>query len=100
MATPSSIYRQILKELEKGIYKNVYYLMGDEPFFIDTISDYIRDNALPEEARDFNQMVVYGNETTMNDVIQRARSYPMGADRQVIIVKEAQHLMKKDAESF
>ena len=99
MATPGSIYRQILKELENGIYKNVYYLMGDEPFFIDSISDYIRDNALPEEARDFNQMVVYGNETTMNDVIQRARSYPMGADRQVIIVKEAQHLMKKDAES-
>ena len=99
MATSGSTYRQILKELEKGLYKPVYYLMGDEPFFIDSISDYIRENALPEEARDFNQIVLYGNETTMNEVIQRARAYPMGADRQVIIVKEAQHLMKKDSDS-
>ena len=98
MATSGTAYRQILKELEKGIYKPVYYLMGDEPFFIDSISDYIREHALPPEARDFNQLVLYGNETTMNDIIQRARSYPMGCDRQVIIVKEAQHLMKKDAD--
>lgn len=99
MATSGSAYRQILKELESGIYKNIYYLMGDEPFFIDSISDYIRENALPEEARDFNQMVLYGNETTMNEVIQRARAYPMGAERQVIIVKEAQHLIKKDSDT-
>lgn len=98
-ATSGSAYRQILKELEKGSYKPIYYLMGDESFFIDSISDYIRKNALPEEARDFNQIVLYGNETTMNEVIQRARAYPMGADRQVIIVKEAQHLMKKDSDS-
>ena len=96
MATSTSgiAYRQILSELKKGIYKPVYYLMGDEPFFIDSISDYIRENALPEEERDFNQLVLYGNETTMNEVIQRARAYPMGSG-QVIIVKEAQHLIKK-----
>ena len=76
-ATSGSAYRQILKELEKGSYKPIYYLMGDESFFIDSISDYIRKNALPEEARDFNQIVLYGNETTMNEVIQRARAYPM-----------------------
>ena len=99
MATSGGAYRQIIKELEKGIYRPVYYLMGDEPFFIDSISDYIREHALPEEARDFNQIVIYGNDTTMNEVIQRARAYPMGYDRQVIIVKEAQHLMKKDSES-
>lgn len=99
MATSGMAYRQVLKELEKGIYRPVYYLMGDEPFFIDSISDYIREHALPEEARDFNQMVLYGNETTMNEIIQRARAYPMGFDRQVIIVKEAQNLMKKDSES-
>ena len=99
MATSGSTYRQIMKDLESGIYKTIYYLMGDEGFFIDSISDYIRDNALPEEARDFNQLILYGNETTMNEVIQRARAYPMGSDRQVIIVKEAQHLMKKDSDS-
>ena len=81
-----------MKELEKGTYCPVYYLMGDEPFFIDSIADYIREHALPEEARDFNQIVLYGNETTMNEVIQRARAYPMGSDRQVIRVKEAQHI--------
>lgn len=99
MATSGTEYRKILKELEKGKYRPVYYLMGDEPFFIDSISDYIRENALPEEARDFNQLVLYGNETSMSEVIQRARAYPMGSDRQVIIVKEAQHLMKKDSEA-
>ena len=99
MATAGSAYRQVLKELEKGKYKPVYYLMGEEAFFIDSIADYIREHALPEEARDFNQLVLYGNETTMNEVIQRARAYPMGSDRQVIIVKEAQHLMKRDSES-
>lgn len=99
MATSGSAYRQIIKELAKGNYRPVYYLMGDEPFFIDSIADYIRENALPEEARDFNQIVLYGNDTTMNEVIQRARAYPMGAERQVIIVKEAQHLMKRDSES-
>lgn len=99
MATSGSAYRQVIKELEKGIYKPVYYLMGDEPFFIDSISDYIREHALPQEARDFNQIVLYGNETTMSEVIQRARAYPMGSDRQVIIIKEAQHLMKRDSEA-
>ena len=68
MATSGGAYRQILRDLEKGTYKPIYYLMGDEPFFIDSISDYIREHALPEEARDFNQMVIYGNETTMNEV--------------------------------
>jgi len=99
MATSGTAYRQVLKQLEKGIYSPVYYLMGDEPFFIDSISDYIREHAIPEEARDFNQIVIYGNDTSMNEVIQRARAYPMGYDRQVIIVKEAQHLMKKDSDS-
>ena len=99
MATSGTAYRQILQELQKGIYKPIYYLMGDEPFFIDSISDYIREHALPEEARDFNQIVIYANETNMNEIIQRARAYPMGSDRQVIIVKEAQHLMKKESDS-
>ncbi len=99
MATSGSAYRQLIKQLEKGVYSPVYFLMGDEPFFIDSISDYIREHALPEEARDFNQIVLYGNETSMNEVIQRSRAYPMGADRQVIIVKEAQHLFKKESES-
>ena len=55
MATSGTAYRQVMKELEKGTYCPVYYLMGDEPFFIDSIADYIREHALPEEARDFTE---------------------------------------------
>lgn len=88
-------YKDIMSELESGNYRPIYYLMGDEPFFIDRISDYIENNAIPEDQRDFNQLVVYGLDTTMKTVVERARAYPMMGDRQVIIVKEAQHLAKE-----
>lgn len=100
MITSSTAYHLLLKELEQGIYKPIYYLMGEEPFYIDSISDYIREHALPVKARDFNQIVLYGKETTMKEVIQRAKAYPMGYNRQVIIVKEAQHLWGNDSEKI
>lgn len=87
-------YKQIMTELKKNQYRPVYYLSGEEPYFIDRISDYIENNAIPEEERDFNQLVVYGLDTTMQNVLERARSYPMMGERQVIIVKEAQHLSR------
>ena len=95
MATSGVAYRTIMGELKQGKYSPIYYLMGEESFFIDSISDYIRENALSEEERDFNQIVVYGADTTMSEVVQRAKAYPMGANRQVIIVKEAQTLVKE-----
>src|SRR5574344_2004808 len=96
MATSGTKYRSILVDLKRGNYKPIYYLMGDEPFFIDSISDYIRDNAIEsEEERNFNQIVVYGSDISMNEVVQRAKAYPMGAERQVILVKEAQNLIKE-----
>ncbi|MCQ2066162.1 MAG: DNA polymerase III subunit delta [Bacteroidaceae bacterium] len=85
-------FKQIMTGLKKGTYSPVYYLMGDEPYFIDRISDYIEQNAIPEDERDFNQIVVYALDTSMQNVLERARSYPMMGQRQVIIVKEAQHL--------
>ncbi len=85
-------FNQVMSELKKGIYRPVYFLMGDEPYFIDRISDYIEENAIPEDQRDFNQMVVYGLDTTMQSVLERARSFPMMGERQLIVVKEAQHL--------
>lgn len=85
-------FNQVMSELKKGIYHPVYFLMGDEPYFIDRISDYIEENAIPEDQRDFNQMVVYGLDTTMQSVLERARSFPMMGERQLIVVKEAQHL--------
>ena len=85
-------FNQVMSELKKGIYRPVYFLMGDEPYFIDRISDYIEENAILEDQRDFNQMVVYGLDTTMQSVLERARSFPMMGERQLIVVKEAQHL--------
>lgn len=87
-------YIQIMSELKSGTYRPIYYLMGDEPYFIDRISDYIEGHAIPEEERDFNQIVVYALDISMQTVLERARSYPMMGERQVIIVKEAQHLAK------
>ncbi len=98
MAAQQATYSQIMSDLGKGQYSPVYYLMGEEPFFIDSISEYIREHALRPEERDFNQLVIYGNETTMQKVVERARAYPMGAERQVIIVREAQNLIKKDSD--
>lgn len=95
MAASGLDFHSIMKDLKGGKYSPIYYLMGDEPYFIDAIQDYIRNNAMPEEERDFNQVVLYANDTTMPQVVQRAKSYPMGSDRQVIIVREAQLLIKQ-----
>lgn len=88
-----------MSDLGNGKYSPIYYLMGDEPFFIDAISEYIRQHVLKPEEQDFNQLVVYGNDITMQSIVERAKAYPMGADKQVIIVREAQNLMKKDSDN-
>lgn len=85
-------HTQILSDLKQGKYAPVYMLMGDEPYYIDLISDYIQQNALDDTAREFAQTIVYGKDTTLQAVIEMARSFPMMGNRQVIIVKEAQHL--------
>ena len=87
-------YSQIMTSLRQGKYAPVYYLMGEEPYFINSISDYIETNAIPEDERDFNQIVMYSLDTTMQNVLERARSYPMMGEKQLIIVKEAQHLSR------
>lgn len=86
-------YESIMKDLENRNFKPVYLLMGDESFYIDKITDFIADNVLQPEERDFNQMVLYGLDTTPVQITDAAHALPMMADHQVIIVKEAQ-LMK------
>ena len=90
-------YESVFSELRKGIYHPVYYFMGEEAFYIDRLTDYIADNALPEEMRGFCQTVFYGLDVSMDTVVNCARSYPMMAERQVVIVKEAQHIKETDA---
>jgi len=90
--------QNIIKDIKNGQIKPVYFLAGEEPFFIDKISQYIEHHLLPEEAKGFDQMVVYGLDVNLPDLILQARRFPMIGDRQVIIVKEAQHLFKKKAD--
>ncbi len=86
--------RQIVTDIQKGDIKPIYFLMGEEPYYIDKISDFIADNILTEEERGFNQMVIYGRDSTVEDIVSNAKRYPMMAERQVVIVKEAQDLSR------
>lgn len=90
-------FESIMAELREGTYRPVYYLMGDEPYYIDQISDYIAEHALQPEERDFNQTVLFGSDVSASTIADAARRYPMMAERQVIIVKEAQNIKQTDA---
>ncbi len=90
---------QILKNLRSGQYAPIYFLQGEEPFYIDLISDYIEENAIDEAARGFNQIVLYGKDVNINDVLGNARRYPMMSDRQVVIVKDAQSIVDLNKET-
>ena len=89
-------FDQIIKDLKAKKYAPIYFLMGDEPYYIDQITDYIADNVLKEEEKAFNQTIIYGKDVDAADIIQAARRYPMMAEHQVIIVKEAQNIKDID----
>ncbi len=82
----------IMKSLLAKQYSPIYYLMGEESYYIDIISDYIAKNVLTDTEKEFNQLVMYGSDTDVASVITAAKRYPMMSDHQVIIVKEAQSL--------
>ncbi|MCD2259529.1 DNA polymerase III subunit delta [Psychroserpens luteolus] len=86
--------KQIVTDIKKGNIKPIYFLMGEEPYYIDAISEYIENNILAEEEKGFNQMVLYGRDVSVDDIIGNAKRYPMMAERQVVIVKEAQDLSR------
>ena len=90
-------YESIMKDLKAGNYKPVYYLHGEESYYIDKIADYIAEHALQPEERDFNQTVFFGNDATASQIADTCRRYPMMAERQVVIVKEAQNLKNTEA---
>ena len=88
----------IMRDLKSGKYAPVYILMGDESYYIDRITDYIAENVLEPDDRDFNQTVVFGADTTAAQVVDMAKGYPvMPASHRVVIVKEAQGLKSLDA---
>lgn len=87
-------FSQIINDIKKNQVKPLYFLMGEEPFFIDQFSDFIEDNLLSEADRGFDQMVLYGRDVSIDDIISYAKRYPMMAPKQLIIVKEAQELSR------
>ena len=84
----------IVNDIKAGKIKPIYFLMGEEPYYIDRLSDYIEKNLLTEEEKGFNQTVLYGRDVTVDDIVSAAKRYPMIAEIQVIIVKETQDLAK------
>lgn len=87
---------KIIKDLKSKNYKPIYYLMGDEPYFIDLIVDYIEHQILDESSKAFDQFVLYGRDVSMQDVVSQAKQYPMMGQMQVIIVKEAKDIENRD----
>ena len=85
---------KIINDIKNRNFKPIYFLMGDEPYFIDKISDYIEKNVLSEDEKGFNQVVLYGRDTSVEEVVSSAKRYPMMAEHQVVIVKEAQELSR------
>lgn len=87
-------FEQIRKDITAHKYHPVYLMMGDEPYYIDELTNLLLETVIPETERDFNQTVLYGAETDIGSVITLARSFPMMSDRQLIVIKEAQGLKK------
>ncbi len=89
-------YNAIIRDLRNRIYRPVYFLAGKEPYYIDMITDFIEKNVLDDSEKDFNQTILYGPEVTVTQVIETCRRFPMMANQQVVIVKEAHRLKDID----
>ncbi len=90
--------KQLIADLQAGIFKPVYLLTGEENYYIDVVSDYFENHVIDESMRDFDQTVVYGRDTSMAAVISDAKRYPMMSPVHLVIVKEAQDIDTKQWE--
>lgn len=100
MAKKEITFDEVFKELKSGKYYPIYYLMGEEAYYIDKISDYITDEVLTDEEKEFNLTVLYGMDTDVSSVINAAKRYPMMSKWQVIVVKEAQAMRNIEELSY
>lgn len=94
--TTGPSFDAVRRDVLAGNFRPIYCLAGEENYYIDILEELIVDNALKPEARDFNMMTFYGPDSKIEDIITAARSYPMGADRLLVVVKEAQGLSHID----
>ena len=90
-------YESVMKDLKARKFSPIYILMGDESYYIDLLCEYIMENVLQPEERDFNQIVLFGAETTAAQVVDQCKGYPMMAEHRVVVLKEAQNLRNFEA---
>ncbi len=94
-------HKDIISDFKKKKFKPVYFLMGEEPYFIDLIADYAEKNILDDAEKEFNQSILYGRDVDVATIISEAKRYPMMAEKQVVIVKEAQNVKNiEELESY
>lgn len=89
---PKESFENIIASLKAKKYAPIYFLEGDEPYYIDQIADYVENHVLDESEKEFNQTILYGKDTDLISLISAAKRFPMMAERQVIIVREAQEI--------
>lgn len=87
-------FKKLLASIKSNNYKPVYFLMGEEPFYIDALSNYFMNNTIHDDEKAFNQMVLYGKDTNVNEIMSQARQYPFMGDKMLVVIKEAQDLIK------
>ena len=85
-------YSQIITDLKNKKYAPVYFFEGEEPFFMDRISDFILENVLTEDEKGFNQTILYGKDLSLDSIMTAAKRFPMMAERQVVVIREAQNI--------
>ena len=89
-------FENIIAEIKSKQFKPVYFFEGEEPFFIDYLSDLIEANALQDVEKEFNQTILYGKDVDSGRIINEAKRFPMMADKQLVIVREAQEVKDLD----
>jgi DNA polymerase III subunit delta len=85
-------FNQIMNDLKNRKFAPVYFLEGEEPYFLDQISDYVLENVLTEDEKGFNQTILYGKDLTIDSIMTAARRFPMMAEKQVVVIREAQNI--------
>ena len=85
-------YTQIIAELKNKDYKPIYFLEGEESYYLDLISDFILENVLSEDEKGFNQSILYGKDLSIDTIMTTAKRFPMMAERQVVVIREAQNI--------
>lgn len=90
-------HKAVIKEIKSGKFEKIYFLHGEEPYFIDAITDAIIEHALEDHERDFNQSIIYGKEADPMQLVAEAKGYPMMAERRLVVLKEGQEMKGMEA---